>query len=211
MWITRANQISQGDDWEHEFAIALESLNDDPHLEPLLKIQLLQLVADIAAKGSIFMQAAIQPELKLLESPPVDFNANWIDPTDEEGKNARAQARMILKRVRPLKPLFKNATKERDAFAATLDKRLEWIGYLWKDPKSGQWECRPTTANTEHPGNLYILIPPNPDGTGGKKIVVKEIGQVSHGLRIESISLTTSTGLAIGRPVYLLRTKSDSQ
>ena len=208
--VSRANQIKQGGDWEREFAEALAIIHTEPHLEPLLEIQLLQIVADIAAKGSVFLQTALKPELKLLENPPVDFNANWIDPTDEDGKNARAQAELILSQVRDLKSILNKAVEERDAFEANLDKRLEWVGYLWKNEASGDWECRSADISSTPPGDLYVLIPPS-DETDKSKMAIKRIGQVSRHATMQSISLTVSSSFSPGRPVYLLRAKELSK
>jgi uncharacterized protein YycO len=205
MMLEKINRIKQGGDWELEFSGIIEDLNNEPYLEPLLKIQLLQVINEIAAKGSGFMQTALEPELKLLENIPIDFNAEWIWPRDEEGKNARAQATIILQQVRSLKPVFEKMQAERKTFEKGLNKRLDWIGYLWNNTDNGSdhWECRTADVDPQLTGDVCILLPDESGSKDEKKMTLKKVGKIASGAIV--LSEMSSTGLTLGRPVYFLR------
>ena len=229
--IKRIARIKQGGDWEREFAGALQDLEAESHLEPLLKVQLLQLVGETAAKGSHFMKEALAPELALLSNLPDDlFEADWIWPHDEEGKDARERVQMILRQVRPVKTIMEGAARRRVEVEAALKGRLEWIGYLWPDSSTGNWVCRPPEIDSALSGDLYLLVPPvavgtNTSGTnyngadansgsadtgsqgGGQSAAMGDtpmkyvqIGSLSGGKAV--LSGAGSLECAAGRPVY---------
>ena len=157
--VERISRVKLGGDWEREFAGAIQDIDAEPHLEPLLKVQLLNLVAEVAAKGSLFMKEAFAPELALLQNVPADlFDAEWIWPDDEEGKDARAKIGMLLKQTRPMKTILDDADRRRKTFEAAIDRRLDWIGYLWPDDDSINWTCRTRAVDPSLSGDLFVFV-----------------------------------------------------
>ena len=206
--ISRINKIKQGGDWEREFADVLEEINAEPDLEPLLKIQLLQIAIDLASRGSDFLNTALKDERKLLENLPIDFNANWIDPNDEEGKRARESALIRLKQIRPLKPIFDGVIQKRDALQANVVRRLQWAGYLWKEnADSKEWKCRRNEKTPLPAGDLYVLVPPVTGNAKSGKFLVNKVGQAVRQGNGTDIIWTDTSDFLTGRPVYLQPTE----
>lgn len=183
--------------WEAAFAAMVTRLQTDPHLDPLLKLQLLQRVLEIGGEGSTAFRHAFARHQEILEASPVDPTVNWIDPDDADGQTARALAERIVRRL-----------PDPQAAAAALQDRLaelkqpdlggtfRWIGWLRRD-RNGNWMgAAPVRPVESLSAELFVLSVPAADAPGQ----LVPIGRLAGGAF--QLAAGDAALLVEGRPVY---------
>lgn len=210
-WIAPQSAFSQralilldklnGGNWDKTFNDLIADLYNDKRMEPLLKLQLLALVLEVARAGSLPLETAYAKHVELINSAQLDPSLNWLDPEDSEANKFRPKAESLLLRMENPQDSAAFAAK----LVADLKKSLyrperQWIAWLQRD-RDGQWTC---TASTRSPrtweksaGDLTIIDVPA-DGMPARFV---KIGVLREG----KLTLTAppATSLVEGRPVYL--------
>ncbi len=185
------------DNWETTFHGILADLYEQKRMEPILKVQLIRRVLDIACQGSYCLAKAFAKDRDLIKNTPLDEEANWISPENQQAKTAREAAQRLLDQVRNPRDACKEAAME---FARLnrplLGKRYRWIGWLYQ-AQPNQWTCAipPGPADT-NPAELYVAYRLSSD----LPVRLDRIGELRKGKFV--LGSPYKTALVEGRPVY---------
>lgn len=183
--------------WESTFVKTLIAIHGDRRMEPLVKLQLMQFFLDVACQGSHCLAKAFQPDLDLLKSAALDGSANYIDPEDPQGKEAREAARRILDKVRAPGTVAIEAAEYANAMRSpSLGPRYRWVGWLHRI-QTGAWACSaPGPLCGGKTAELLVVLPAAGDGP----VQLRKVGTCQQG----KFTPDPSAGGAMleGRPVF---------
>jgi len=190
--------------WVSTFSDILLKLYSDRDIEPVLKVQLMQLVMRVAREGSYCLDKALEAQAEVLQSARLDPGANWIDPNDPEGQKARAAAQQVLARLAGFEAALSEAGKLLQSFRQPdiEGHRSQWVGWLMREP-GAEWTCAaPEGVLDKSSGEVVVLNVPSEDTAAE----FRKIGVISDGrLRVDSQS---DPSLVEGRAVFRVRPPS---
>ncbi|MCY2986899.1 MAG: hypothetical protein NTY19_03415 [Planctomycetota bacterium] len=193
-----ANKLAELTDtsWESTFFQMIKRLSDDPDLEPVLKVQLLSRVTQVACQGSQPMQEAFSKYLELIQKASLNNAANWVDPEDSDGQRARTAAAGLLKRMEApdvavlrAQQIWKTVVKPR------LGPQYVWKGWLCRD--ENQWKFTLPPGAATQSGELFVV-----QRSSSESPEFIKIGDLVNGTPTLRLA---ATGAAVeGRPVFLV-------
>eukprot|EP00913_Durusdinium_trenchii_P023372 g21950.t1 len=125
--------------WEETF-LDIHRLLIASEIDPVLKLQLLQRVIDVASTGSSVMAELFSAQKAAIKAAAVDTTVNWLAPVDEAAEDERTRARKVLKTLKPIEPAKLKAALEPFSRPG-LGPRYVWVGWLHKTAK-GDWVCK---------------------------------------------------------------------
>jgi hypothetical protein len=169
----------------------------------VLKIQLMDHIMRTGCDGSYGLKQYFQRHRDLLDNAAIDPSANWIDPDDNGGQQARATAEALLERLGRLDS-FANAAQGAEAvlqrlLGSGLGSRYTWVGWVYKD-SNGLWTC---PIHAGHPlgasADLFVLNVPSGDGD----VTMQKVGVLRAG-RFEP-DVGSDQYLVEGRPAYIVQ------
>lgn len=189
-----------GGNWDETFVAMFAALYHNRQMEPLLKLQLMALVLDVAREGSAPLANAFAKHTDLINGGQFDPALNWLDPANPEAKQARLKADAILERMESPKAAAAKAAQ----YAADVKKPLlrpahRWIGWLARD-KAGKWICVGSHRNREWETGTGPLLVLDVGSEAGSARLAK-IGSVKAG-KFVVVAVQDSAHVE-GRPVYL--------
>lgn len=194
----------KGANWDETFIELLGSLYDNPHMDKVLKVQLIGFVLRAAADGSDFLPRHLENIRKEIELQNLNPNFNWVDPIEtEEARKTRNAANSVLLRMKnDLADISKLQERAEEALKFVkkprVDGRHAWAGWLHRSSQSSQnWTCsfQTTGSTASADGELFLLLA-NQDGV----LDFKRIGQLRQGrLSLDS----ESSHFFEGRPVFV--------
>ena len=166
--------------WESTFYAIINGLYTNDQIEPILRVQLLEPLLDVACRGSYCLKEGFQKHIEMLENARLDPTANWLDPDDSDGEKARQTAQRVLDRLGS----FESAAQEANEILTSMRNvsfapRHAWIGWLRKDADD-EWTCA-TRAGTlqSQSGELVVFHPAaDSDPAGFRKVGTLRDGQL---------------------------------
>lgn len=196
--LDRLARLDDGN-WVSTFSDILQKLYFDRDIEPVLKVQLMQLVMTVAREGSYCLNKALESQAEVLQSARLDPGANWLDPGDPDGQKARAAARQVVARLSGLEAALGEAGRLLESFKKP-DIRghsSQWVGWLMRET-GGQWTCAaPEGVLDKSPGDVVVLHVPSEDAPA----VFSKIGTIRGGrLQVDS---QADPSLVEGRAAFL--------
>ncbi len=196
--------------WEGTFYKILERLQEDQRMEPILKLQLMTEILDVACRGSLCLAKAYGKDTSQLERAMVDISANWITPDDPAGRKAREAAQRLLARLEDPKAAGKRAKDHLDSLKHPwVGTHYVWVGWLCRDD-GGQWMVSCPTGmefvqekvlveegipKSGMMNSLFVLIPPSGDDPLKMEVIGKFGGK-------PVVSSESAAALVEGRPVF---------
>jgi hypothetical protein len=184
-------------DWERVFAGLLPQLYDDKWMYPIVIIQLLPNLIQIAGLGSSCLKTALTPHLESLENE-LEVEVNWIDPLDVRAPVVRRSATDILQVMPSLGPALVQAANEYKQLAAVpVGLSYEWVGWLCRE-KQDQWNCRLKILRNDLSADLCVMLPAGADVTS-----IEKIGVVNHG--VVELDPLAAAHFVEGRPAFALK------
>jgi hypothetical protein len=145
------------------------------------------------------MDISFAPYRKVLDEAAINVFANWLDPSDKDAINARAQAEVALAKLPNLETAVKQTNELWQSLKQPVGRHFLWIGWLFRNA-SNQWECDSPSPIKES-GTLFVI-------RGGDKtnpVCLDCIGE-SDGNTIKMRTNIEPPSLVEGRPVYLVET-----
>ena len=139
--LDRLARLNDGN-WVSTFSDVLLRLHGDEEIEPVLKVQLMQLLLTVAREGSYCLHKALEAQAEILESARLDPGANWLDPDDPDGQKARATAQQVAARLGDLDAALSEAGQLLESFTqpAFEVRGSQWVGWLMRAP-GREWTC----------------------------------------------------------------------
>jgi len=190
----------QPHNWEKVFYEILATLKD-ADIEPVLRVQLMQVVLDTGCQGSHCMKQAFATHLSKLEGARIDPNANWLEPEDSGGQAATTTAESVLRQMPELFTAGKEAAKHlerlKKGFAGD---RHTWVGWLRED--KGRWTCVTNQNNPPKEADELVVFYRPSDGAAAAPV---RVGSIRQG-RAEIVS---NKGLKEGCPVFLVEKRAE--
>ena len=184
-------------DWEPTFCEIIKQLHAHATMEPILKIQLLSRITDVACTGSVPMQRAFGKYLELIGGTSLNESANWINPEDMEGQRTRSIAVNLVRRLESPESAEIRVGQYREAMnRPRLGPRYVWVGWLQRDPDN-RWTCVLPRDLSARSGELCVLVP-----TSDNKPQFTRVGTMTAGTATLQVGTTGAT--VEGRPVFLL-------
>ncbi len=190
------------ENWEDSFAVLLSNLYKDRTMEPIVKLELMKLLLQVARTGSVPLKLALAKHAEQIDNARIDPVVNWINPQDSEGRAARTKAEDVLRRMEdPAKA--RDMVKEyapKIQLALPVD-RYRWVAWLNLERTGKTWSCdtkSPLAASES--GELHVMEP----ASGSKPGAMVKIGRVQAG---KVVLLEPGTAFVEGRPVYLAKVK----
>ncbi len=183
--------------WEGSFCDLMQAICDDQQTDALLRVILLQQVIEIGRQGSSCLEVAFEPHRKYLNNAKLNMFANWLDPTDPEGKAARERARWTLEHLPDLKSARDKAINLWRSLSRPVGVVRTWIGWLGKD-SAGQWQCR-LTGKVKSAGDLVVVY----RNLTNNQVNFDRIAECQLD-KIEMLPGASNQALKEGRPIYLI-------
>lgn len=181
--------------WELSFARLLQLIHEQPDMDPILRLILMQRVIEAAVEGSPVFAEAYARQAEILRNTPTDVNVKWMLPSEATATAARLQA------VADLDGLPSLTTAEQQMLAALTaqsrppEHQFRWIGWLDRDAQ-GAWRCQ-WPRPVEGTGDIFIVRPAG----GSTRVASEVVGQLRQG----QVTWTNASESALlpGRPLYL--------
>ena len=181
--------------WEKSFCKMISIVHADHAMDPILKMNLLQQIIQTGIRGSYCLENAFGRHLEWFKEAKINSFANWLDPTNADGANARKEAKRKLDNFPDIDGPNKAVDKE---LAGLREKRLSeysWIGWLHRT-RDGHWECLMNRTQTGN-GTLFVVCPQ----VSRERPVFTVVGHLDHNTTTIDTKLTSM--LVEGRPLYL--------
>jgi hypothetical protein len=188
----------KGASWDTVFIDLLGKLYNSPHMDPILKVQLIPYTLRAASDGSSFLPKRLEKVKTEIERENLNPTTNWVQPDDAEANQVRMRAEVLLKRLsnelKDVKPLVAEANQTMEALKKPrYDLRYAWSGWMHRD-QANNWTCtfrgnQPTGAS----GDLFVLT-----RTAGGEVEFIKVGEIQQG----QAKFEISPELVEGRPVF---------
>jgi hypothetical protein len=186
------------DNWESQFNSLLQLLENEPDMEPTLKLHLTSLILQMGCQGSHSLEQGFQPSLEVLQMVTADVEANWIDPNDDLGKRARRTADDALQQLLPRNEGIQNAAQHHARLAKRArGTQYEWAGNLFRSAEN-KWQVELFAKNLGEGADLVLVSKAE---SGGLAFV--SIGKVMAGKA--ELAGEAMANLAEGRPVLVAK------
>jgi hypothetical protein len=143
-------------------------------MDPVLKLDLLGKVLEMAGKGSYPLNLALERHLTHIRALTLDLNVPWINPVSESAERVRPDAARAVKGLPGLERVVGAAEREQQRIhVQVLGSDCQVAGWLAFEKEKG-WHCRAPTALAAQRA-LYVI------DTDGGKPAWKRITKVSDG------------------------------
>lgn len=183
--------------WETTFCEILKRLHESTAMEPILQIQLLARIIEVACTGSSPMQRSFGKNFELIRSTNLNESANWVNPEDMEGQRTRIIAANLVRRLESPESAEIRVNQYRDAMnRPRLGPQYLWVGWLQREADS-RWICTLPRDLSSRSGELYVAVP---TAAGGPQFT--RVGTMTAGTATLQVGTTGAT--VEGRPVFLL-------
>lgn len=188
----------KGANWDLAFIEMLGKLYNSPHMDPIVKTQLIPYTLKAAADGSSFLPKRLEKIKTEIDRENLNPSTNWVFPDDQEAAQVRARAETVLKRLANdlanIKPLQTEASQALESMKRPkFDLRYIWTGWTYRD-QTNRWTCTfRGNAPLNQSGDLYVL---SKSATG--EITFTKVGQIQQG----QTQLENTAELIEGRPVF---------
>lgn len=184
-------------DWEKTFCDILKLLYDAPEMDPVLKVQLLSRVTEVACTGSQPLRESFGKYQQAIQTAQLNDAANWVNPEDTEGQRTRDAASHLFNRLEPLDALRIRAGQYWMAMNnPTLGERHAWIGWLCQDTDN-RFTCGLPPGLPVRSGELRVV-----QRTSSGTPLFTKIGMLDNGTA--TLQLSTPGAAVEGRPVFVL-------
>ncbi len=189
----------KGANWDQSFIELLGKLYNSPHMDPILKIQLIPHTLKASGDGSTFLPKRLEKIKTEIDRENLNPSTNWVLPEDADANQVRIRAETLLKRMAGDLLDIKQLTAESNQAIELLqrpkfDIRYVWTGWMHRD-QGNAWTCtfRSNSPLNTQMGDLFALV----KSDAGVVSFVR-VGQVQQGQ-----SKIDNTAEAVeGRPVF---------
>jgi hypothetical protein len=181
--------------WESSFARMLQNASADEHLEPILKVALLQRFLNTSIDGSTILKDSFSQYQQELEGGNIDLSVKWMDPWDKTADRERIRAEVLVNSLPPLADAIRLAATKYRTLSIPPECSYHWIGWL-SSSADGNWSVisrEPVTTSSD-----LVTIEKAPGATAAQ---ITKIGDSVKGE--VKISGAISSLLVEGRPVFL--------
>jgi hypothetical protein len=178
----------------------IKRIHQEPEIDPLLQLVLIDKVIGFAMEGSEPLKAALAETKKEIGAANLNFNVPWMDPDDDDASRLRPRAAEVSKRFSPWTSALQAAEEFRKGIEHQMSLRPVPIGWLAKE--KGIWTCL-AGKGTLADGTLELVIP---EGDSASAWI--EAGAIAGG-RV-TLSSKNQDFFVEGRPVFLM-TSLDSK
>lgn len=188
----------KGANWDLAFIEMLGKLYNSPHMDPIVKTQLIPFTLRAAGDGSSFLPKRLEKVKTEIDRENLNPSANWVFPDDQEAAQVRTRAETVLKRLANdlanIKPLQAEASQALESMKRPkFDLRYVWTGWMYRD-QSNRWTCTfRGNAPLNQSGDLYVL-----SKSAAGEIGFIKVGQIQQG----QTQLENTAELVEGRPVF---------
>jgi hypothetical protein len=192
--VARLQQPAVLDEWERPLVAQLEEIRQNFKIDPILKVEMLHRVLELAGKGDLILEEEARDTLKGLKDN-LHEDVAWMDPQDFKAQNAREDVRKALDRVGSFTGLPERTGRVR----ADLDRELaiirEPIGWLCREDAG--WTVRVASVPNRLQGATLQVVESGGEGRSPQWV---KIGRLEGKEPI--IERNTFVGPAEGRPVF---------
>ena len=195
-----SQMVSQVTDktWDRTFFTMLDKIHNEPGMDPILRLNLLQQTHEIGRQGSLVFEKTFDDYAAVLKGSRVDAFANWLDPANEEAKDQRRRAEEVIEKLPDFKKAVARAQTEGGKVRRPVGRSYRWVGWLRRTPPN-VWSCEAETrpAGT---GDLFVV-----SAAAGGTVAIDAVGQVTEGnVQIKPFN---NNVLVEGRPLYFSPTQ----
>jgi len=185
--------------WEKTFLNILKELYDDNQMDAVLKYQLLRRFLDVACRGSYCLEQGFQEHVNLLQNANFDQRANWLNPDDAGGKEARSAASAALATLGKFSAAQQKADEAWSRMQSlSFGPRRLWIGWLRRTLDSG-WTCEAESGTVEKRSGALVVLDVSQNGSSAQ---FRKVGTLLNGSK-SLTSTSTDSGFVEGRAVFL--------
>jgi len=186
--------------WERTFSALIARLYGDSEIDPVLKVQLLSRVTQVACTGSQPLQESFGKYVQAIQTAQLNDAANWVNPEDSEGQRTRDASSNLIRRLEAPDVLVIRAGQLWTAMEKpALGDRYAWIGCLYKDTDN-QFTCGLPPGLPARSGELRVV-----QQTSSGTPLFTKIGMLDNGSA--TLQLGTPGAAVEGRPVFVLVSK----
>lgn len=185
---------SAEDNWVAIMVQAIESVQSDRELDPILKIALLKRLLTGASRGDLLLEEAAGPIMQRLEEIRVD-SVPWMDPQDPTVRALREKASKLVFDLPAVSSMARQASLARNDLERELGIVRMPIGWLTKD--DGGWTVRLAGIPSELRDAPLVVIEPSTDPAPPSWYTIGRLEGTEPRL-----NRTSFTSAAQGRPVF---------
>ena len=181
-------------DWEVAVLDLIDTVRNQPGMDPVLRLALLRKVLELGMEGSEPLQSVLGGFRNQVDQADVDVNVPWMDPDSREADQMRHKAASFFRHQPDLTAMRKDVLARREKVQHLTAGHPRSVGWLALEPAG--WLVR-TSAVVPQRGSLRIVAA-GPDGRGSWKT----IGVIDRGR--PRLTTTDDSSLAEGRPVFVV-------
>ncbi|QEH31542.1 hypothetical protein OJF2_00070 [Aquisphaera giovannonii] len=187
-------QLARGGEWDGPMMDLAAAIRQEPEIDPLLQLNLLRRVLELAGDGSVPLREACRDALARIDQAGVDVTVPWMDPDNADARRLRPAAAEAVASL----PDFAEIRKHAREIAAGLDGRLARrphpVGWLSPGPQG--WRVEPAISAADA-GDGELLVAAREEGGAA---AWKRVGTVARG--VASLRAEDASAMVEGRPVY---------
>jgi hypothetical protein len=187
------SQDNAVENWDKVMMDLASSIKDEASMDPLLKLDLLRKVVDLAGQGSVPLHRSLDAARSVLKDVDVDLTVCWMDPDNPVADRQRPGCEKYLKSLPDFNEVRRRANQRLDPLQYLRDRLSHTIG--WLDHTQNGWQVK-TVSTLPESGGLWVIVPKN-----GNNSVWKRVGRVVKS--VPSITAAEGDVLMEGRPVFM--------
>jgi hypothetical protein len=189
--------------WEERFNSVIELLNETKDIDPILKLQLLKRLLELASSGSLYLEKSLQDHIALINRADIPASANWMSVEMPEIDRLRRRADLVLKEF-DTKAAFQEAVDLREAEQESQIGPLpQWIGWVSFDAMKIKLHIKPSLRKIPSGDLVVFHSSKTPGGTPEmEKLGIWESERPSA--YEQTFTLNDSSRLCEGMPVFVL-------
>jgi hypothetical protein len=187
------SQDSAVENWDKVMTDLASSIKDEADMDPLLRLDLLRKVVDLAGQGSISLHRSLDAARSILKDVDVDLTVCWMDPDNPVADRQRPRCEKYIKSLPDFNEVRRQANQRLDPLQHLRDRLSHTIG--WLDRTHHGWQVK-TVSTLPESGGLWVIVPEN-----GNNSVWKRVGRDVKS--VPSITAAEGDVLMEGRPVFV--------
>ncbi len=203
--IIESAESSSLEDFENFIRLTADRiLKDEPKIDPILRMLLVERALELGSQGSHFIEARTKKLAAAFADGGVPRLTNWVNYQETQNRKLRETAREFLeKHSGDISKALADAENDRDmARDQPIGPPVQWIGWIARNESTANhWEIRTKSSiTTNSTGRLCVIA--RQSATAKPEIV--NVGSLGDGQRITINDQIESTLPVEGRPVFLM-------
>jgi hypothetical protein len=186
---------SKRDRWDDVMINLVRSVLNQPEIDPILRMNLLKAVIELAGAGSEPIRVALEGAKNVLDQAKINLDADWTDPDTDDLEDVRKEAFQVIGALRENVPHEHQLKIARDHLARAVLQIHRTVGWLIRGAEG--YVVRHGVALPVD-GDLWVLVP-----SGEKRGEWKKVGTITSGGK-QKIDARDPSALAEGRPVFMI-------